>query len=167
MDEADSRGIPYTAAEFTWAHERPARHRTPLPAATDNVLYRHDAWATPVDAAVVWAQPSDDVDDPHLWVVQTDEHGRPVMLHGRPLLVPRPDPWPTLRLKTRYGLVDTREARLRGSPGWLPLDWAARHRPVPEVSNAQLLPRYSGLPSAPFAPAAARAGAGEGVMSWR
>jgi hypothetical protein len=43
------------------------------------------------------------------------------------------DPWPMLTLNTPWGLGMTQEARLRGSAGWLPLDWETRHRPLPDV----------------------------------
>ncbi len=145
LSEQDSRGIPHSQAEVDWAHNRPARHRVRTPAVGDTVLYRHDPWTEPTEATVAWVQPADDVDDPHLWQVQADGAGRIVTHEDRPLMTPRPDPWPVLRLRTRYGMVETREARLRGSPGWLPPDWQARHRPVPELarpmSGAVLRPR--------------------------
>ncbi len=152
LTEADSRPIPYTRAEFDWAHDRPARCRVPVPTEGDTVFYRHDPWAAPTEARVEWVQPADDLDDPHLWDVQVDEHHRPLLHQGRPVMKPKLDPWPLLRLKTRFGLVDTREARLRGAPGWLPLDWESRWRPVPEVSGPVGLPLFV-QPGAEPAPA--------------
>ncbi len=135
LTEADSRAVPHTRAEFDWAHCREPQHRVGPPAAGDTVLYRHEPWATPTEATVEWVQPADDVDDPHLWIVQTDQWERPMLHGGQPVMRPKADPWPLVRLRTKFGRVDTREARLRGSPGWLPPDWERRYRPVPEVSG--------------------------------
>lgn len=135
LREAETRGIPWTPGEFAWAHERPAEHRTPTPLLGDEVCYRHDAWGPVVTAEVVWRQPPDDVDDPHLWRVETDARGNPLLVEGHPLFSQRLDQWPVLRLKVpRLGLGETREARLRGSPGWLPLDWETRYRPMPRFT---------------------------------
>lgn len=133
MPEELTRGVPYDAAEFAWARRRPAPHRTPLPSVGDEVLYRHDAWAEPVRAEVLSVQPLDDHDDPHLWTVQVDPlSGQPILLEGKPLFVATDDPWPKLTLNVPgIGRVVTREARLRGAPGWLPLDWRERTRPSP------------------------------------
>jgi hypothetical protein len=155
LTEADSRPIPYARAEFDWAHERPAPHRVRTPTAGDTILYRHDAWGPPTDAAVDWVQPADDIDDPHLWTPMVDEHDRPIMFQGQPVMRQKIDPWPQLRLRTRWGTVITREARLRGSPGWLPLDWQARYRPIPEMSTAA-------PPMAPLQPAPAPGPTGGG-----
>lgn len=135
MQEQDTRLIPYAAWEYDWAHQRPAPHRTPLPAPGDEVCYRHDHWGDVVRIEVVSVQPLDDVTDQHLWRVETDGAGGVLLVDGRPVFAQRLDPWPTLRLRVpRIGLVDTREARLRGSPGWLPLDWETRFRPTPEFT---------------------------------
>lgn len=135
MREAQSWLIPYSASEISWAHERPGQHRTPLPVAGDEVEYRHDSWGPVVRVDVVHVQSLDDIGDPHLWRVELDGFGRPLLLDDRPVMQQRFDPWPVLRLKVpRVGLVDTREARLRGSPGWLPLDWETRFRPMPEFT---------------------------------
>lgn len=136
LGEAQTRGIPYAPWEIAWAHERPTEHRTPTPLIGDEVAYRHDPWG-PVVAGVevVWRQPPDDLDDPHLWRVETDGFGNPLVVDGRPLFAQRLDQWPILRIKIpKLGLCDTREARLRGSPGWLPLDWQLRTRPLPEFT---------------------------------
>jgi hypothetical protein len=134
MREEDTRLVPYSAAEAAWALERPGGHRTPLPAPGDEVEYRHDTWGPVTRAEVVAVQPLDDLDDPHLWTVQTDPMtGRPLLLDGRPVLQQRLDPWPLVRLRVpRLGMGLSREARLRGSAGWLPLDWRERFRPLPD-----------------------------------
>ncbi len=135
MDEHLTRGIPIQPDETRWARHRPAQHRVRTPQVGDTVLYRHSDWAEPTEAEVLWVQPVDDLDDPNVCAVQTDEAGSVVVVEGRPVVAVHADPWPTLRLKTRFGLVVTREARLRGSPGWLPPDWQRRYRPVPAVTS--------------------------------
>jgi hypothetical protein len=133
--EQECRGLPVTLAQRAWAICRPFPHRTPRPKVGDEVLYRADSWREPIPARVLWIQPDDDVDDPHVCQVQIDEHGRPTLLDGRPLFVTNPDAWLSLKLSiTIDGHIEhpiTREARLPGSPGWLPLDWEDRFRPMP------------------------------------
>jgi hypothetical protein len=133
--ELACRGMATTPEQVAWARSRPAPRRTPLPEVGDEVFYRHDTWLDPIPARVLWIQPDDDVDDPHVCQVQTDGQGMPVLVEGRPVFVTNPDPWLTLKLVvTVDGHIEhplTREARLPGSPGWLPLDWATRWRPMP------------------------------------
>src|SRR6185312_17293823 len=112
----------------------------PMPKVGDTVLYRHHDWGDPEPAEVVWVQPVDDVDDPHVSSVTCDPAGAPMLLEGRPVMALKVDSWRRLHLRTRFGMVDTREARLRGSPGWLPLDWRARYRPVPQPSTMTAVP---------------------------
>lgn len=133
MDEVDTRLIPYSAAEVAWALERPAPDRSAIPAEGDEVDYRHDPWGPVRRALVQWVQPLDDFDDPNLWTVQTDPMtGEPLLLDDRPVMAQRLDPWPLLRLRVPgVGVGLSREARLRGSAGWLPLNWRARRRPMP------------------------------------
>lgn len=128
--EQACRGLPATPEQCHWAMCRPARHRVKPPMVGDEVLYRHNNWEDPEVARVVWVQPTDDVDDPHVMQVQQRE-GRPVLLDGRPVFVTNPDAWLRVHLRTSHGIADTREARLPGSPGWLPLDWQNRFRPMP------------------------------------
>lgn len=124
---------PYTPEEINWAHRRPGPDRTPLPCIGDEVMYRHDSFGPVERAEVVWVQSLDDLSDPHLWQVQVDGQGNPVLLDGRHVLLQRFDPWPLVHLRIPgRGVGETREARLRGSPGWLPLDWESRSRPSPD-----------------------------------
>jgi len=138
--ELMSRPFPYSAAEVGYIRRRPAHERTPIPAVGDAVWCRLDEWAEPYEALVTAVQPADDVDDPHLFEVSLDGAGDPVMVEGRPVLSAVDDPWPTLWLDVRVPRQDgfvkivythTREARLRGSAGWLPVDWKTRRRPLP------------------------------------
>lgn len=134
--ELMSRPIPYSAAEVGWARNRPSDLRTPIPGEGDTVLCRLVEWDEPHEAIVERVQPLDDINDPHLFEVSTDGRGEPVLIEGRPILNGLTDPWPTLWLVV-YGPhgsivhTHTREARLRGSAGWLPLDWKTRRRWLP------------------------------------
>lgn len=130
-----SRLVPYTAIEVDSIRCRPFAERTPLPAVGDEVLCRLHEWEDPHPATVDSVQPLDDVDDPHLFRPDMDPFGDLILLEGRPVLMALDDPWVTLWLTVDLGsrtlATHTREARLRGSAGWLPLDWKARRRPLP------------------------------------
>lgn len=100
------------------------------------MLFRLKEWEQPWPATVQRVQPLDDVDDPHLFTVEMDSRGEVLMLEGRPVLTGDPDPWLIVwcRIEGPNGVVvhsHAREARLRGSAGWLPMDWKGRHRPLP------------------------------------
>ena len=101
----------------------------------DRVCYRRDNWADPVLATVVEVQDLDDHDDPNLWQEVKDTQGQPIYDgSGEPLYVPVADPWPWVLLSPDDApgrLAQTREARLRGSAGWLPLHWRTRHVRLP------------------------------------
>jgi hypothetical protein len=139
MREEDTRHVPHEPWEIEWARKRPAEHRVKLPRVGDEVCYRPVEWGPVQLAEVLWVQPLDDLDDPNLWTVERDAFGRPLQLDGRPVLAQHLDPWPLLRLHVPgLGLpVLSREARLRGAAGWLPLDWPARHRPMPDFAPAR------------------------------
>lgn len=125
--------IVYTPEEYQWARRRPAGQRTPIPAVGDEVMYRHLEGGPVVRAEVLEVQDLENFQDPNLWYFQTDALGRPVEIEGRRVLAKAYDPWPELTVRTPYGVGITREARLRGSCGWLPLDWEARGQPAPEI----------------------------------
>ena len=138
--ELACRGLPATPSQSSWAISRPGPRRVPQPQVDDEVLYRHNSWETPVRATVTWVQPADDIDDPNLWQAQTDGSGGTVLVEGKPVFVQNPDPWVRVHLAVHAGqvsgmiggfTVETREARLPGSPGWLPMDWQTRWRPMP------------------------------------
>lgn len=135
MREEDTRLIPYAASELAWARQRPAPHRVPVPRVGDEVLYRHDYWGPVEQAEALAVQSLTDLDDPMLWQIEVDGFGHPLTLEGRPVISQLLDPWPTVDLRIPgRGVGRTREARLRGSPGWLPLDWETRYRPLPEFA---------------------------------
>ena len=133
--ELAARGLPATPQQVSWAISRPGPRRTPMPAVGDEVLYRHDSWQLPIPAVVEWVQPDDDVDDPHVCQVQTDDKGGVLLVEGRSVFITNPDPWLSVILRVTLDGHEvrplTREARLPGSPGWLPLDWETRWRPMP------------------------------------
>jgi hypothetical protein len=125
--------VPIDPGEVHWALNRPPHHRTPVPTVGERVCYRHHEWGEVTHAQVLAVQdPTDPASyrDHYLWHVLVDEARLPI--HdgaGNRVLTPAPDPWPTLTLATGWGHRMTREARVRGSAGWLPLDWQTRYRP--------------------------------------
>lgn len=151
LTEAETRFVAYEPVEVSWANNRPHNERPPTPEVGAQVLYRRDPYdQDPVSVRVVRVQPVDDLThvhsypgfgparDPNLWTLVRDTAGRPIIDPTGPRYAPHPDPWPSIRVaglwppwpgareEQREALC--RESRLRGSPGWLPLDW--RSRPV-------------------------------------
>lgn len=106
MYDPDRSGESYSAVEVVAAQDRPVP--TPVPAPGERVLYRHDAHGDITDALVV--------------EVRVDPRDPNVHVTGEPWRI-RADPWPDLILSTAWGLVQTKEARVRGSAGWLPANW--------------------------------------------
>lgn len=100
-----------------WAWERRPGEREPVPHVGEHVLFRPEDWAEPVPAVVTAVQDmrrhndghGGGDPDPHVW----DEYG-----------LPRPDPWPWVTMRIgddpHSGReVKSKEARARGSAGWL------------------------------------------------
>ena len=158
--EIDTRDVPYERVELTWAKNRPLHERPVIPLPGDKVFYRRIEWEQePRLVTVLEVQDPLDKTDPNLWQTLRNYHGH--LLHdmwGRPLHKVMPDPWPWIRVcwweqgkigpeMERQGI--TREARLRGSPGWLPLNWRDRPVRLPhELKNVELPPlepTYGGL----------------------
>ena len=160
-DETATQGVPYAPQEFAWARIRPPAHRVPVPHVSQRIRYRHQYWGPVVDAVVVSVP---DLDHPptfaeisatgeldqNVWDLLRDNATGALLTDGfgapRPVLLP--DPWPMIVVRAQGvpGLVSTREARLRGAPGWLPLDWRSRWRPGPqhgwpETGRGVLLPQ--------------------------
>jgi len=140
--EAATSGIPWDANEFRWQLNRPRALWTPLPAVGDEVAYRNDEWGPVSRARVLELQDPNDMGDHYLFDVvtttQDDGTGRVPYIDGAGQRVKqrRPDPWLTLTLDTEHnGRRACREARLRGSAGWLPLDWRTRQRPLPRTAR--------------------------------
>lgn len=146
-----TRHLPHSRTEFEWARLRPASHHTPIPKAGQRVFYRANDWDTPVMATVLevgdqehpgnagrWENAGAPPFDPNCWRVRASGGVPERDPLGLMVVEPHPDPWPSLLLKIddQVSHVTTREARLRGSAGWLPLDWEHRERPRP----GQILP---------------------------
>jgi hypothetical protein len=125
-------GGPWDPSEIAWGLRRPAAYHTPIPRVGERVLVRVQAFAPLADAQVLGVEPWDSYDDHYLWHVVTDAAGQPERDGlGNRLLRPAPDPWPWLLLASPWGRFTIREGRVRGGPGWWPLDWERRWYPVP------------------------------------
>jgi hypothetical protein len=150
LRELDTRLVPWERIEVTHAHNRPLSERPPLPGVGDRVWLRQHEWerdltgrhVPPVPVTVTAVEPDDDPDsrdfvpdlgwvrDPNLWHVVRDMFGQPIYDGEALRYAPVADPWPWLDLQPdddEYGhpvpAVRAREARLRGSAGWLPWDY--------------------------------------------
>lgn len=157
--EIDTRDVPYERIELSWAKNRPFTERPAVPSPGDRVFYRRNDWdQDPLLVTVLEVQDPNDKSDPNLWQALRNYHGQ--LLRdplGRPLYKLLPDPWPWIRVQwweeagkedvERQGV--TREARLRGSPGWLPLNWRDRPVRLPEelvgLDLPPLDPNHGGL----------------------
>ena len=121
----------WDSTEYAWAMRRTGRHRVPLPAVGDRIFYRHRHFGEVTDAQVVAVQPFPDEDNDYQFRVACGPDGQPLLDGlGHRLTAKVQDPWITLRLATAWGHLDTREARLTGSAGWLPVDWETRIYPT-------------------------------------
>lgn len=158
LTEWNTRHVPYEQVEVSHARNRPLAERPLIPVPGDRVFYRREYWDQhPVAAVVVEVQDLNDHSDPNLWIVVRNIYGRPIQDDGVTRYAQAPDPWPELRLayvddhdQTRYAL--TRESRMRGSPGWLPLDWRLRPVRLPEelLAMERVNPRPLNVPFAEF-----------------
>lgn len=116
---ANPTSMPVTLEMVTWARCRPAAVRTPIPEAGDRVWYRHEHHG-PVTTAEVERVDMSNTDDYGVWKFVLDG-GQPVMVGGQRLMELVDDPWPDVWLRTDWGRVVTRESRIDGSAGWLPM----------------------------------------------
>ena len=146
-DELATRAFPWSELELAWQRVRPPEHRVPLPRTGQRVYVRLDRFYEPLPARVAWApdlergwrwedlEPGASTPDAWTWQLRRDNlTGRPVLdAMGLPRVELLPDPQPVIgvRVDGWPSILETREARLRGSPGWLPLDWRERWRPGP------------------------------------
>lgn len=118
-------GLDVLPEEVLHARNRPPVERTPRPEVGQRVWYRHRAHGALERAEVV--EVVEDESDPstHRYVVHDPTQG-PVTdpATGRRLRELVNDPWWSVLLKVEghAGLIMTREARIAGSPGWLPLN---------------------------------------------
>jgi hypothetical protein len=139
--EQMSRPFRYSRAEVESIRNRPIDERTPIPEVGDTVWCRLDEWEEPHEALVTAVQSDDDIDDQNLY------EALQIVIGGRAVISQLDDPWPKVWLEVKVprsdGFVRTvhthcREARLRGSAGWLPLDWRTRRRPLPPQLEAMV-----------------------------
>lgn len=148
MDELRTRMVPWAQIEVTHARNRPHAERTVWPAVGDQVWYRRYDWdRDPRDGArvepevgtLIAVQDRDDREDPNLWHQVKNVHGQSLAeIPGAPSHHAAADPWPWVDIRLndqfkddgglmRYGeVVRTWESRMRGSAGWLPLDYRER-----------------------------------------
>lgn len=112
------------------AHRPEALRRKPPPVGAV-VGYRHDEGGIVVSATVMWVQDMTQTAatggefDPNVHRVKMKGPGLPERtVLGALALELLADAWPLVKLRTRVGgatlIIDTREARLPGSAGWLP-----------------------------------------------
>lgn len=120
MDRMLSEAIPVSQHERVAAMCRPPEARTPFPEPHDVVWYRHEPFG-PLSEATVEQVDTSNPRDTYVWAHVVDPaSGRPVKAEGRYVMEMVLDPWPDVYLRTRWGRIVTREARIEGSPGWLP-----------------------------------------------
>ena len=115
-----SQAMPVAQHERVAALCRPVGMRTKPPEAGAVVWYRHEPFGTLSEALVTQVDTSNPRDT-YVWRYAVDPvGGAPIKVDGQYVMEPVDDPWPDVYLKTRWGLLVTREARIEGSPGWLP-----------------------------------------------
>lgn len=118
---ANPTTMPVTPEMVAWARCRPERDRTPMPEPGARVWYRHDHRG-PLTVAEVEKVDLSNQDDYGVWRVVVDpDSGKPVEVAGARLMELVDDPWPDVWLRTDWGRVVTRESRIEGSAGWLPM----------------------------------------------
>jgi hypothetical protein len=133
--EEETRHIPWAQVEVSYARNRNPIERVAVTPG-DRVYYRRDNWdPNLVLAQVLEVQDLGDRTDPNLWQQVRNVGGSPVLDPlGQLVHAPVADPWPWVILQpddTPGRTAKTWEARLRGSAGWLPLDWRTRHVRLP------------------------------------
>lgn len=117
---ANPSGMPVEQQDALNARCRPPERRTPIPSVGQRVWYRHDAHG-PLTEAEIYHIDTSNQQDYGVWrfVIDPMTNG-PVEVGGRRVMELVDDPWPDVWLNTAWGRVATREARIEGSPGWLP-----------------------------------------------
>lgn len=116
---ANPTSFPVRQEDVIWARCRAPHERTPMPVAGQRVGYRHDRGGPVTDAQIERVDVSDR-GDYNVWRFVLDDSGYPVVVEGQRVVEMVDDPWPDVWLRTDWGRVVTREARIEGMPGWLP-----------------------------------------------
>jgi hypothetical protein len=150
VDELNTRAVPWDQIEIVWARNRPYVERPPIPQVGDRLYYRHDEWSRDVEEiTVLEVQSLEYRDDPNLWHQVKDQWGVPIIDGRTPRMSRVADPWPWIVFR-RDPLSDratrSRESRLRGSAGWLPLDWRTRPERWRLPNETALIPRPALMP---------------------
>jgi hypothetical protein len=116
-------GMRTTLEQVLEARERPAGRRTPKPREGQHVWYRHDAFGPPEAATILEIEENEEDPSTHRYVVHDASTGPVQDDSGRFLRELVADPWWSVVLRVdASGLrVQTREARIEDSPGWLPM----------------------------------------------
>ncbi len=142
-----TRLVPIDQREVSYIRNRLQSDRPPRPKVDDQLFFRRNEWDTDDQLylmRVVEVQPENDTTSEFATnLVQHLRHnisGSPLFyLDGEPVLVPLPDPWPWVKfifdgepsketLSWQHRPQMTFESRLRGSPGWLPLNYIETRR---------------------------------------
>lgn len=121
VDPLQPSGMHVLAHERAWAMCRPKALRTKLPEPGSKVWYRHVPDGPLTEAEVESVDMANRSDDFVYRYVLHPATGAPITVAGKRLRALVDDPWPDVYLRTEWGRIVTREARLAGSPGWLPL----------------------------------------------
>lgn len=111
---------PVSVDRAIWAKCRPADERTRLPVAGQRVWYRHDPGG-PLVVAQIERVDMETRTDWNVWRQKVDSQQRAVEVKGERVMEMVDDPWPDVYLRMPWGMVVTREARIEGSAGWLPM----------------------------------------------
>lgn len=117
---ANPTSMPVSQEAVFYARCRPVEHRTPIPEAGQRVWYRHNPHG-PLTPAMVEGVSMADPGDYNVWRFKLDEFRQPIEANGKRVMEMTEDPWPDVILHTDWGRLVTREARIDGSPGWLPM----------------------------------------------
>lgn len=112
--------MPVAQHERIAALCRPPERRTAMPRAGQVVWYRHEPFGALQPVEVLEVDISNPADT-YVWRYAVDGNNWPVMVDGKHVMELVDDPWPDVYLKTSWGRIVTREARIEGSPGWLPM----------------------------------------------
>ena len=148
-DELPTRLVPIEQREASYARNRPRAERPAWPKVGDQVYYRRNEWDVDEDLWLMRVVDVQDPDDktsewaPNLWQqIRDNLSGAPLLdPAGGLLYAPMPDPWPWVHLRYEGDIPKgsesawlanvqmTWESRIRGSAGWLPLDYRET-RPV-------------------------------------
>ncbi|HEY6021599.1 MAG TPA: hypothetical protein VIY48_17550 [Candidatus Paceibacterota bacterium] len=137
------RLVQLSNAEAGYARNRLPEDKPPTPKVGDRVYFRREAWASDEDLfpmRVVEVQdPNDTTSEFATNLCQHLRHhitGGPLFFpDGKPVVVPLPDPWPWIKMvwdgeppatheeNWKHRVQMTFESRMRGSPGWLPMNY--------------------------------------------